>query len=223
MRDLADRIDLRRFVGREHLLWLWFESELFDATTSTRAHGELGLWVEGRIVLSAGREETRIRGKAPGRHREAKEALRRGKLPDLAGLHMSYGGQDATFVLKAESFAVAGLTLPTVLDEEPAEAPALAPPRPPPRRRSRSKADEELDEAHEAHEAFYERMRLTAEIEDRLEALYDDFLALRLGPAWSELVVPALARWTEGHALDDAAYRRARQRALDGRKRRGRR
>ena len=30
--NLADRIEKRLFVGRELLLWLWFESELFEAT-----------------------------------------------------------------------------------------------------------------------------------------------------------------------------------------------
>lgn len=220
MRDLADRIDLRRFVGREHLLWLWFESEILEGTTSTKAHGEFGLWVEGKLVLSAGREETRIRGKAPGRHREAKEALRRGKLPDLAGLHLAYGDKDATLVLKAESFALASVVLPTVLEEEEVER-IDAPKKAPPRRGKRSKRDEDLEAAHAEHESFYERMRLAGEIEERLEVLYDDFLGLRLGRAWSELVVPALVTWTEGGAVDDEHYRRARQKALEARRRTG--
>ena len=40
--QLVDRIEKRRFVGREFVLWLWFESELFDATLSTKEHGEFG-------------------------------------------------------------------------------------------------------------------------------------------------------------------------------------
>ena len=57
--QLVDRIEKRRFVGREFLLWLWFESELFDATLSTGAHGSFGLWLEKRLVLSAGKQSTR--------------------------------------------------------------------------------------------------------------------------------------------------------------------
>ena len=41
--QLVDRIERRRFVGREFLVWLWFESELFDATLSTKEHGSFGL------------------------------------------------------------------------------------------------------------------------------------------------------------------------------------
>ena len=58
--QLVDRIEKRRFVGREFLLWLWFESELFDATLSTKAHGSFGLWFEKRLVLSEGKTSTSI-------------------------------------------------------------------------------------------------------------------------------------------------------------------
>ena len=57
-------------------------------------------------------------------------------------------------------------------------------------------------------------MRVTREIEGIIEALYRDFLALRLGPAWSELVMPALEAWTLGEEVDADAYgTRARRRS----------
>ena len=49
---LATRIELRRFVGRELLLWLWFESEIFEGTLWTKEHGSFGMWLEGRLVLA---------------------------------------------------------------------------------------------------------------------------------------------------------------------------
>lgn len=210
--DLTDRIELRRFVGRELVLWLWFESELFEATLSTRRHGSFGLWLEGRLVLSSGREATSIRGSSPGRHREAKESLLLGKLPERVGLHLSYGDHEATLTLRGEELALAGLVLPR--DEpEATEAPALA--APPRRPRKKARAREAAHEAvDEAHEAFVERMRLTREVETILEALYADFLALRLGPAWDDAVLPAIRRWVAGEEVDDARYRSARQRAL---------
>ena len=39
--DEFERIELRRFVGRELLLWLWFESEVFEATLETKAPSTL--------------------------------------------------------------------------------------------------------------------------------------------------------------------------------------
>jgi hypothetical protein len=135
--EVFERIELRRFVGRELLLWLWFESEIFEATLATKAHGSFGLWLEGRLVLSAGQETTTIKGTIPGQHREAKEALLRGKMPDLAALHISWADHEATFTLKAETLAIAGLKLPR---KEPEAAPTgegtTAPPRRAPRRRA---------------------------------------------------------------------------------------
>ena len=33
--QLVDRVEKRRFVGREFLLWLWFESEIFETNLGT--------------------------------------------------------------------------------------------------------------------------------------------------------------------------------------------
>lgn len=213
--EVFERVELRRFVGRELLLWLWFESEAFEGTLSTKAHGSFGLWLEGRLVLSAGQEITTIKGTIPGQHREAKEALLRGKLPDLATLHLSWAGHDATLTLKAETLAIAGLKLPR---KEPDAAPTgegtTVPVRRAPRRRAAPvEAAAELA-AHEANEELYERMRVTQEIEGILEALYRDFLALRLGPAWSDVVMPALEAWTLGEDVDGEDYGSARRKAL---------
>jgi len=213
--DTFERIELRRFVGRELLLWLWFESEVFEATLETKMHGSFGLWLEGRLVLSAGQEVTTIKGTIPGQHREAKEALLRGKMPDLAAIHLSWADHDATLTLKAETLGISGLKLPR---KEPDAAPTgegtTAPPRRAPRRRAAPAAAAAELAASEANEDLYERMRVTREIEGIVEALYRDFLALRLGPAWSEVVVPALEAWTSGRSVDADRYGTARTKAL---------
>jgi hypothetical protein len=66
-------------------------------------------------------------------------------------------------------------------------------------------------------------MQRTRELEELLEALYKDFLALRLGPAWDAFVVPALTAWCEaeeGADLDSDGYRAKRDAALGVKKRR---
>lgn len=219
--DEFERIELRRFVGRELLLWLWFESEVFEATLETKAHGSFGLWLEGRLVLSAGQEVTTIKGTQPGNHREAKEALLRGKLPDLASIHLAWAEHDATFTLKAETMAIAGLKLPKKGNDTPGDAPGAvasltrvdAPAR---RKRPKKAASTAADAAafasDEAHEDFYERMTLTREIEGIVEALYRDFLALRLSSVWDGAVVPALEGWVAGEKVDADKYRKASRR-----------
>lgn len=220
--DHFERVELRRFVGRELLLFLWFESEILEATLATKAHGSFGFWLEGRLVLSAGQEVTTIKGSSPGNHREAKEALLRGKLPDLAAVHLSWGGRDATFTLKGETLAIAGLKLPKPGgDDAPESTTAEAPRRAPrPRRKggaldpAKARALAAEADAVLAHEDLAERMRVTREIETVVEALYEDFLTLRLGPAWSAFVLPAIEAWTSGDEVDADAYERSRAKAL---------
>jgi len=226
--ETFEKIELRRFVGRELLLFLWFESELLDATLSTAAHGSFGMWVEKRLVLSAGQETTTIKGSSPGNHREAKEALLRGKLPDLATFHLSWGDKEASFTLRGETLAIAGLKLPKPGgDDAPASTTVEAKPRP---RRAKRRLPDGADAAQIAraraaaaeadtmlaYDELGERIRLAREIEEILEALYRDFLALRLGDAWAKLVLPAIEAWTAGEEVDADAYASARAKALGG-------
>lgn len=203
--NMADRIELRRFVGREFLLWLWLETELFDATLSTQEHGSFGLWFEGRLVLDEGKESTTIKGSTPGMHREAKEALLRGKMPERAGLRLSFGDHDCALTLRGETLAFAGLVPPKKEREEAAPMEAT-----PPRRKK--KADSA--EYNEEHEPFYERMHFARDVEALTTALYRDFLAVRLSPTWESHVRPAMAAWVTGKRVDVERYRAARDRAV---------
>ncbi|HVJ91914.1 MAG TPA: hypothetical protein VM580_19070 [Labilithrix sp.] len=201
--NMADRIELRRFVGREFLLWLWLETELFDATLSTKEHGSFGLWLEGRLVLDEGKESTVIKGTTPGSHREAKEGLLRGKMPERAGLHLSFGNHECTLTLRGDTLAFAGLVPPKKQKEDDEPPPIEAPPM---RRRSK-KGDKVPNDL--AHEEFYDRMHFARDVEALTSALYRDFLAVRLSPAWDTHVVPALEAWVRGKNIDADRYRAA--------------
>jgi hypothetical protein len=188
------------------LLWLWFESESLDATVSTRAHGSFGLWLEKRMLLSAGKQSTRITAPSPGLGREAKEALLAGQLPESAGIRIARDEDETGFQFNAERFAIAGLKLNTVLDQAPEQEQAdlVAELKNQHRGRPRGKSKEPDDDA--SYEKFYERMRLTQEIEALIEALYADFLALRLQDTWAHDVAPKLQAWARGEEVDADAY-----------------
>jgi hypothetical protein len=212
--QLVDRIEKRRFVGREFLLWLWFESELFDATLSTREHGPFGLWLERRLVLSEGRESTRITAPMPGLGREAKEALLRGQLPESAGIRIAWRDDETSFVLKAETLGVSGLKLKTVLGKTDDQENDLVSEMMNGGRGKKPRA--RPSEADELHEAFYERMNMTAEFEALMETLYRDFLALRLSASWRETVFPLMRRWVDGQEFELASYEALRRPIVPG-------
>jgi len=214
--QLSERIEKRRFVGREFLLWLWFEGELFDETLFAAPHGEFGLAIEKELSLSNGKEATRIIGRTPARAREAKEALALGKLPERAGFRLVLGDEEATFLLKAETLSVASLALPKILSEADAPAPGELGAAPVARRGRRNTTVEE-DAEREADgraEVYYDRIERAGQVEALLEALYRDFLRLRLNPAWDELVVPTMRRWVRNEPVNDERYREARTLAL---------
>lgn len=214
MTQLLDLVEKRRFVGRELLLWLWMESELFDATLRTEAHGDFGLWIEKKLVLSLAEESTRITAPLPGAGREAKEALLRGQLPEAAAIRIAWKDDETSLAIDAESFAIRGLKLRTVLDKEDSSGLAgdlvddlAGKKRGKPKRKKDARDEAEL--AEEA--AFVERMTMTRELEDLLAALYRDFLALRLSATWSKVVVPTMRAWAAGDEIDADAYRRAKR------------
>lgn len=217
MTALVDLVEKRRFVGRELLLWLWMESELFEATLETSAHGSFGLWIEKKLVLSQEGASTRITAPMPGAGREAKEALRRGQLPEAASLRIAWKDDETSLTIDAESFAVRGLKLRTLLDETEGGGGGLggdlvdemAGKK---RGKPKAKRQAEKDEAALAQEAaFRERMEMTREMEDLLAALYREFLALRLSAAWARVVVPTMRAWAAGDAVDAAAYHRGKR------------
>jgi hypothetical protein len=214
--DLYERVEKRRFLGREFLLHLWFETELLSATLSTRATGPFGLWIEKELSLSAGKETTRIKGSLPAQAREAKESLLLGKTPERAGFRLVKGEREASFVLVGDTLALAAVALAAALAEEAPERDALdAAPAARPRRPRERSVEAELEQAEvAAQESFFERMHLLREVEELVEHLYAEFLALRLGPAYAAFVAPALRAWALGEALDADAYAAKKKAAL---------
>ncbi len=188
MKDLAALVELNRFVGREFLLWLWFESELYETNLQPTGARAMSLWMESHLTLSAEGEEARIKQQNPGLAPEAKQGLRQGKLPTVAKLRAVVDEHEFEWTMKADDLSISGLKVPAQL-----------------------KAKEDV------HEALYERLMLSGELQTQLTALYRDFLSLRLHATWEEVVVPQISRWARKKDVDTAAYAKAKKRATSKR------
>jgi hypothetical protein len=173
--------ETRRFLGREFLAWVWFESELFETRFTIAKFGECTLWLERSIALeSSGErevEKSKLTGEAPSGRPEAREALRQGKLPTQAKLVIERGEQQFSLVLDADTLGFSGVKIPALLKGE-------------------------------GDEPFYERIGLIEELEGAIESLYRSFLLLRLDASWGRAVMPAIRAWMREED-DDAleAYR----------------
>jgi hypothetical protein len=185
---LGEQIETTRFVGREFLTWLWFESEVFEQKFAIEGFGDCTLFLEKKLALenSAGereKEKSALSGLAPSGTPEAREALRQGKQPTQAKLVIERDDQSFALTLDAEGLAISGVKIPALVKGE-------------------------------GEDPFYERIGLIEEIEAAIESLYKDFLQLRLARGWYREVVPAIREWMNdehGAAID--AYRRTRARA----------
>lgn len=175
--ELLDMIEGRRFMGREFIVWLWFESELQETNLAPTGVDPLALWLEAQITLVLEKEESRLKGAIPASSPEAKEALRQGKLPKEAKMRAVRGEREFVWTLKADTLALSGLKLPT-----------------------------QLKKTDEKHEVFYERMMLLEDLEASLTALYADFVVLRLSDEWDDDIVPLMQDWAYGDKPDPDAY-----------------
>jgi hypothetical protein len=116
--DLVDLIEKRRFVGREFLVFLWFESELGGGLIPVSGFGSCELRLEGFITLSEGKEQARLKGAAPSADPEAHQALRQGKLPAQARLRLAVGELEYAFAFNADTLGVSSVKIPGVVKDE---------------------------------------------------------------------------------------------------------
>lgn len=184
--DLLDAIEAGRFLGREFLVWLWFESEVLEGQFEMPDGERFELWFENQLTLeseSAEQEITRMRGAAPTTTSEAHEALRRGKLPIQARVRIERGQQAFGVVISAKTMTLTSATLPQLIKEE-------------------------------EEERFYERMYMIEELEKMVDALYERFLTVRLSTVWDTKVLPIIRGWVaQPSEVDVAKYRAARSEA----------
>lgn len=116
--NLADLIEKRRFVGREFLLWLWFESELREGRFDVEGFGACELFLEGQITLTQEKEQCRLKGAAPSADPEAHQALRQGKMPTQARLRLTRGELAYAFLFSADTLALSGVKIPAEVNDE---------------------------------------------------------------------------------------------------------
>ena len=174
--DLLDAVESGRFLGREFLLFLWFESEVLEGQFEMPDGERFDLWLENQLTLeseTAEQEVTRMRGAAPSTTSEAHEALRRGKLPVQARIRIDRGQQAFSAVVSANSLSLSSATIPQLIKEE-------------------------------EEERFYERMYLVEELEKMIDALYEQFLSIRLSPLWETKMLLMIRRWVQNPTQADA-------------------
>ena len=150
------------FVGNEFLMWLWHEADARDGTM-VKVDGirDVAFMIDKSLDLDCAFGQTGrdgLRGDAPGKMPEARDAARSGKVPRKVGLLLNVNGSDYTLTLSGESLSVGGGKLP---DVEEAETPRAV---------------------------FEERIGLLRELCSAIDGLFETFLKVRATAAWEHEV-----------------------------------
>lgn len=148
-------------LGQDFLTWLWFKSEKTNGQFRTAEGVDFACHVEQRISVQGGEGdnvETATVSGALSELREARLGLTTGKKVNKMQLRMERDTEVWQGAIKAEDFTLTGLRTPKM------EA---------------ARDDDEPDAA------FYEKVFLIERFLSFIDALYAQFLTLRLGPEWA--------------------------------------
>ncbi len=99
------------FLGEEFLLWLWFSAEKRGGLHVVGGEDRVGIALDKLLEFydENGGVKVAVRGDAPTRAPEAREALRRGMRLARAGLLVTIGEENVTLVLDGPSFELRSL------------------------------------------------------------------------------------------------------------------
>ncbi len=162
------------FLGQEFLTWLWMNSEICGNYLSLGERGAVELWFESRLSLESGEgaDKKSVTCQNPGAEwSEAYTALRRSKKLARGRLKIRVEEKEWSLTLSADSLAPQGVSFPKTFTH----------------------GEDEEDESLIGR--FMERVALLNELNAIIEALFGQFLQLRLSSAWSEKVLPELNKW----------------------------
>ncbi len=104
-------VDEFGFLGEEFLLWLWFCAEKRGGLHSAGGDERVGIALDRLLEFydEEGGVKVAVRGDAPTRAPEAREALRRGMRLARAGLLVTIGDENVALVLDGPTFELRSL------------------------------------------------------------------------------------------------------------------
>lgn len=123
--ELFQRIETTRFLGPEFLLWIWLRGEFVNSGVELGESGVHQVWLDKQLVLESPfdkNERVTVRGAAPADGDESREAVRARKLPVQARIALHGPEHEFATGLVAPRFAIAGASVPSVLNSDASEA-----------------------------------------------------------------------------------------------------
>lgn len=156
------------FLGKEFLLWLWWQSETKFGTIELPEVGRVDFHIDDRLQFKTDDESPQIsdfKGGAPATTDEARASLLSGKVIEVARIFLrNEHDREYTLQLNGERLELSGVKVPG-----------------------------EVKDGFE--EKLYERMFLLEEVTAILDQLFYRFCADRMHPHWRSKILPDMRAW----------------------------
>lgn len=165
--DLVDLINSRAFLGNEFLMWLWFKADCFDGLLEVEDHGQVEVIFDDALRLEAYMAETERNDFKGGVPAHSPEAK-------TALRHGKRVAKAKLRIIKEGREWLLTIKAES-LEFTGVKIPALL--------------------SREEDEQFYERMLLLEELEQIVEAIYEEFVRIRLTSGWAETYLSAMQAW----------------------------
>jgi hypothetical protein len=171
MLDVSVSYNRYKFLGYEYLTWLWFVVETDQDRITNLGQGPVSMEIGNRIVLENKKKDAMetitIKGDDAGLE-EGMLALRKGSVVAEINLLLKANDQQWRFTIKAESLHFVGFKVPPT---------------------GPVKSEEDLEGAVLEKAYLYDRAM------ECMDALYKQFITLRVSEAWPNKVVPLVRQW----------------------------
>lgn len=172
--DLLELLQNREFIGREFLTWLWFRSETNEGRFTPEGVEPFEMWLDDRVSLESGGDgeegvQKIICQGADSGLTEARHALMEGKQVTQARLKLFLGDNEWVFTLDAAWLNFRSLKTPKV----------------------------DVDLHEDPQGLFFERLLLIQKAVDALDALFIEFMKLRISKRWHSGELPAFRDWVK--------------------------
>jgi len=170
--DILSLIQNKKFLGREFLTWLWFQSDSKSGMIALDESQTVEIWVDNKIILESADEETPEKVICQGDSSEmleARQALIQGKKVSQACFRLYMKDDEWRFTLDDSRLDFRACKTPKII----------------------------LDKKEDPEGLFYEKTFLLQEAVRVVEQVFIQFIKIRISPQWEKTELPALQQWIQ--------------------------
>ncbi|MEW5803247.1 MAG: hypothetical protein AB1847_14210 [bacterium] len=170
--DMVRLVQEKKFLGREFLTWLWFQSDSHLGVITPEGSQPVELWIDNKITLESEDQENVEKVICHGENSEmleAREALSQGKKVTQASFKLSMNDAEWHFTLDDCWLNFRACKTPKVM----------------------------LDKKEDPDGLFFEKAFLLQEVIRVVEQLFNQFMKIRISPEWMTEHLPAIQHWIQ--------------------------